>query len=134
MKRLTENFAVAPQISPDDLAALAKAGFKSIICNRPDGETEGQPPLSTIVEEARSHGIEVRHIPVVGNSIYPDDVAAMRNAASDMAGPILAYCRTGTRSTILWAMANPEGLSREERLRLAAEAGYDLTPFVTMMP
>jgi len=128
LKSLTKNLAVGSQLAPDDLAELAKAGFKTIISNRPDGEEEHQPAWAVLAEAAHRYGIQARHIPVVASKIRHADIAAFREALLALPRPAIAFCRTGTRSTILWALANAASLSVDERIKIAAEAGYDLEP------
>jgi uncharacterized protein (TIGR01244 family) len=122
---VTDHIAVSPQIAPADVSRAAGEGFALVINNRPDGEEPGQPPGATIEAEARAAGLAYVHIPVVGRPT-PDQVARMREAIDGSPGKVLAYCRSGTRSVTTWALG--AGLPREEILRLAARAGYDLSP------
>jgi sulfide:quinone oxidoreductase len=96
---VTPNFSVSPQITPEDLPAIAAAGFRAIICNRPDGEEVGQPSASAIAAAAKSAGIAFLHLPVASRDIAPADARAMKEAMSCLPKRILAYCRTGARST-----------------------------------
>lgn len=106
IRQLTDDLAVAPQISPDQLAAVAAAGFKSVICNRPDMEGgPDQPTFAQIESTARALGLQARYVPVVSGQITETDVRDFQQALADMPRPILAYCRSGTRSTNLWALA-----------------------------
>ncbi len=106
-QQLSSDFAVAGQISVEEVAALAQAGFKSIICNRPDGEAGPQQPLFSAIEQAaRAAGLQVRFLPVVSGQISPDQVQAMARLLSELPAPVLAYCRSGARSTSLWQMAS----------------------------
>lgn len=127
LRTLTEDLSVMPQITAEDVAELARLGFRSIIGNRPEGETPDQPAWDELAAEARRYGLEARQIPVVPSQIGDADVAVFSQALRDLPKPVAAFCRTGTRSTILWALANPDGLPPEERLRMAAEQGYDLS-------
>ena len=129
IKPLTPDLSVMPQVSEADIAELARQGFKSIIGNRPESEAPEQPAWTTIAAAAQSHGMKARHIPVVASQIGDDDVAAFAAALRDLPTPIAAFCRTGTRSTILWALANDGSHSANERIRIAAAQGYDLEPF-----
>jgi uncharacterized protein (TIGR01244 family) len=126
LKPLATDFSVTPQIEAADLAELAARGFKSIIGNRPEGEAPDQPAWSSLVAEAERHGISARQIPVVPGQIGADDVKRFAEALRDLPTPIAAFCRTGTRSAMLWALANPDGLSVDERVAVAAAQGYDL--------
>ena len=129
LKRLTRDLSVGSQPAPDDIAQLAKAGFRAIICNRPDGEEQHQLAWAELSETARRHRMQARHIPVVAIAIGQSDIAAFREALFVLPRPVAAFCRTGTRSTILWALANAASLPTDERIKIAAEAGYDLEPF-----
>ncbi|MEO6114158.1 MAG: TIGR01244 family sulfur transferase [Sphingomicrobium sp.] len=128
-KTLTPDLSVMPQVSQTDIADLARRGFKSIIGNRPDGEAPDQPAWAAIAAAARSHGMEAQHIPVVASQIDDGDVAAFTRALRELPAPIAAFCRTGTRSAILWALANLDSRSADERIGMAASRGYDLEPF-----
>jgi sulfide:quinone oxidoreductase len=133
IKALSPNVSVSPQIAIEDVAAAANQGFRSIISNRPDGEEPGLPGWAEFEAAAREAGLEARHIPVVAQAISESDVATFEQALEQLPKPILAFCRTGTRSTILWALANDGALTADERIRTAARAGYDLEPFRARM-
>ena len=129
IKTLTPDLSVMPQVSQTHIAELARRGFKSIIGNRPDGEAPDQPAWAAIAAAADAHGMEARHIPVVASQIGDDDVAAFAETLRELPTPIAAFCRTGTRSAILWALANLDSRSADERIGMAASQGYDLEPF-----
>ncbi len=105
IKQLNGAISVAPQISVDDVAELAKAGFKSIICNRPDDEEQHQPRAADIEAAAKSAGLAFAHVPAVSGAITQADVAAMAAALAELSKPVFAYCRSGARSTKLATMA-----------------------------
>ena len=128
-KMLTPDLSVMPQISETDIAELSRRGFKSIISNRPDGEAADQPTWAVIAVAAGALGMAARHIPVVASQIEDDDVAAFAAALRDLPTPIAAFCRTGTRAALLWALANKDTQSRDKRIRIAASQGFDLEPF-----
>ena len=126
-KQVTDEFAVAEQLTADDVDMMAAAGFKTIICNRPDGESHGQPLRAEIQAVAEDHGIKFHYIPVVSGQLSLEDVAAFTEALDEAPKPILAYCRSGTRSIQLWGLASGlKGMAPDEVVRLGAEAGYDL--------
>ncbi|GGX29449.1 hypothetical protein GCM10007242_39970 [Pigmentiphaga litoralis] len=103
---LSDNFAVAPQLAPEDMAALAAAGFKSVINNRPDFEGGAdQPAADTIGEAARAAGLNYVHQPVNGANLQAGDVATFAQQLETLPGPILAFCRSGARSTRLYQLA-----------------------------
>ncbi|MDG5747627.1 TIGR01244 family sulfur transferase [Qipengyuania sp. XHP0207] len=127
IREVTPNFAVAPQMQPSDLATLAERGFVAIICNRPDGEEAGQPSIEEMRAAAEGNGLAFHHIPVSGGAFPAAAIAAFRSVRRGTEGPLLAFCRTGTRSITLDTLANPDDLDPSERLTRAAAAGYDLT-------
>ena len=133
LKPLSPDLSVTPQIEIADVADLAARGLKSIIGNRPEGEAPDQPDWCSLVAEAERHGMSARQIPVVPGQIGPDDVERFADALRDLPTPIAAFCRTGTRSAMLWALANPDGLSVDERIAVAAAQGYDLVPLLDRM-
>lgn len=109
-RQITDDYAVSGQIDPTDVAAVKAAGFRSIICHRPDGEQPGQPPAESVAAAAREAGLDFRHIPIVsGAPVSEETVAEMREALDELDGPVFAYCRSGARSTNLFAMAQSGG-------------------------
>lgn len=128
IRQVTDSFAVAPQILPEEVAEIAAQGFTTLVCNRPDGEESGQPGVEEIASAAKAHGLAFCHIPVSGGAFPDEAVAAFRAMRQAADGRVLAYCRTGTRSITLDTLANPDGLSVEARIERAANVGYDLTP------
>jgi uncharacterized protein (TIGR01244 family) len=133
MKRLDEKTLVAAQIRPEDVAAMAASGVTAIVNNRPDGEEPGQPAGADIAAAAEAAGIAYRHIPIAGG-FNMDDVMAMADALESAEGIVLAFCRSGTRSTFLWALARSErGAARDALIDQAAAAGYDLSPIAAYL-
>ncbi|MEZ5871390.1 MAG: TIGR01244 family sulfur transferase [Nitratireductor sp.] len=131
---LDANIHVAPQLVADDFAMIAAAGFRSVVCNRPDGEAEDQLPSGTAQKLAERAGLEFRYQPVAGYETSEDDVVHMfSDLAAKLPGPILFYCRTGTRCTLLWAQSAAPGLGTDTVTRIAAAAGYDLTPIAEIL-
>ena len=129
-RKITDDFAAAPQIAPGDMAELKAQGFRSVISNRPDGEAADQPSFSEIEAAARAAGLEVRHVPVVTGRITPEDTLAFDQALKELPGPVLAFCRSGTRSTVLWSMNQAGKLSDAEILERTRAAGYDMSAVV----
>lgn len=126
---LVEGFAVAPQIGVADVELLAQQGVRSIVNNRPDGEAPGQPTSAELAAAAAAAGIAYRHIPVRGAPPAADAVAAFAQALAELPQPVLAFCRSGMRSTTLWAVtAAQAGRPLDDILDRAGAAGYDLTP------
>jgi uncharacterized protein (TIGR01244 family) len=110
IKSLTPDFAVAPQLQPSDMAAVAAAGFKSVIINRPDYEAgPDQPTAEQVSAAAREAGLRVEYQPVVSGAMTQDDVARFAELLHTMPAPVLAYCRSGTRCTVLYRAATGTG-------------------------
>jgi len=132
-RQLDEKVLVSGQIHPDEVAALVGEGITMLVNNRPDGEEPGQPLGVEIEEAARAVGLDYRAIPII-RGIGPADAEAMQEAIKSAGGKLLAFCRTGTRSSLAWALAkNDEGMPREEieaRLRCA---GVDPTPIAHLL-
>jgi sulfide:quinone oxidoreductase len=121
------SFGVAPQIDAKDVAAIAAKGYRTIIDNRPDHEGgPNQPEATTIEAEARRHGLAFRFVPVVSGQISDSDIAAFDKALAELPKPVLAYCRSGTRSITLWALAEGARQPADALLKAATQAGYDL--------
>ena len=127
-RHVTDQLSVAPQIAVADVEAAAKAGFTLIINNRPDGEDPGQPTGAQIEAAARAAGLDYVHIPVRGGPT-PEQVETERALLAEAKGPVLAYCRSGTRSIVTWSIGQAQSgeRDREELIRLGAGAGYDLS-------
>jgi uncharacterized protein (TIGR01244 family) len=105
IRPITDDYAVSGQILPEDIAALKAAGFKSIVCHRPDGEQPGQPKAEEIAAAAKAAGLAFRHIPVVSGQLTEENVADMAAALDEMEGPVFGFCRSGARSTNIFALA-----------------------------
>lgn len=126
IRTIDERISVSPQIDPADVTALAAEGFAAIVNNRPDGEEAGHPEGAVVEAAARSAGLAYAAIPVAGGFSHAQ-IDAMRAALDAADGPVLAFCRSGTRSTNLWALAEAEaGCDPEVIVAKAAAAGYDL--------
>ena len=134
MRQLDEKTLVSGQIQPSDMAALKAQGVTMIVNNRPDGEDAGQPTSDELAAAARAAGIDYRHVPI-WRGPGPAEVEKMRNAIAYCGdGKMLAFCRSGTRSTFAWAVAQSEsGRSREEIERAALQAGYDISPVAHLL-
>jgi uncharacterized protein (TIGR01244 family) len=124
LRRIDDRVSVAPQIAPEDMPAVKAAGFATVINNRPDDEEPGQPSAAAIAAAADAAGLRYVAIPVAGG-FTTDDVEAMADALGH--GPTLAFCRSGTRSCNLWALARAaNGDDPDTLTEAAAQAGYDL--------
>ena len=133
-RKLTDSIHASPQITLDDVAEAAAMGVKLIINNRPEGESDDQVPGPDIEAAARAAGIDYVAIPVTHAGFSEPQVVAMAKALEGAQGPVLAYCRSGTRSTLLWALseASPGG-DPDALTNMAAKAGYDVSPVRPLM-
>lgn len=126
-RQVTESLSVAAQIAPEDVPGVAAAGFVAIVNNRPDGEEPGQPSGEAIRAAADAAGLAYAAIPVTGVGFSHPQLDAMAEALTAAKGPVLAYCRSGTRSCNLWALAEAKaGGDPDTITKQAAAAGYDL--------
>jgi uncharacterized protein (TIGR01244 family) len=127
MRRLDETtFVSVRQLTPGDVDEAAAQGIRLIVNNRPDGEEPGQPASAEIEAAARAAGLDYLHLPIAAG-FPPERVEAMAKALDQ--GPVLAFCRSGTRSAFLWALARAaRGAPAEDLVATAAAAGYDLAP------
>jgi uncharacterized protein (TIGR01244 family) len=133
MRTLDEKVAVAGQIWPEQVPALVAAGFTMLINNRPDGEEPGQPAAHEMRAAAAAAGLGYFDIPVTGGFARAQ-VDTMAAALAAAPGPVLAFCRSGTRSTFLWALAEvSRGVAGEELIEKAEAAGYDLSPIAASL-
>lgn len=125
--RLTPQLSVSPQILPGDLGAIAAQGFKTLICDRPDGEGADQPSHRELATAAAPLGMTLHYLPVVAGKV--DDASATRfgELLAASAGPVLAYCGSGMRATTLWALASAATMPSATLIGAARQAGYDLS-------
>lgn len=134
IRRINDRISVAPQIDPADVTDIARQGFVAIVNNRPDGEEAGQPEGEAVRVVAETLGLAYHTIPITHAGFSATQVEAMRDVLDQADGPVLAYCRSGTRSANLWALAeasrgeHPAGL-----VEAAAGAGYDLSNLRPML-
>ena len=125
-KYLDDDLAVLPQIDPADVAGLAEMGFKTIINNRPDNEEPGQPSIASIENASQNAGLGFQSQPVVSGAITLNDVAEFKELMDKAEKPVLAYCRSGTRCTMLWALSSAGHVPTEAIMASAEAAGYNL--------
>ena len=126
LRKISPKMAVSPQIGPEDVAELSARGFKAIVCNRPDGEGSDQPSFEEIKTAAEAVGIETRYVPVRAGMVSDEDVETFGTALQDLPRPLLAYCRTGTRSAALWSFWEAKKRPIPEILAATKAAGYDM--------
>jgi uncharacterized protein (TIGR01244 family) len=127
-RRVTDDFSTAPQISVDDVEEAARQGFKTLINNRPDGEDPTQPSSQEMEAAARQAGLAYFHIPVRGGPTG-EQVETTQKVLEGAAKPVLAFCRSGTRSIVTWSLAQAMSgaKARDELIELGRGAGYDLS-------
>lgn len=102
IENIAPGFAVSAQIAPQDVAEIAARGFMAIVCNRPDGEAEGQPASSVIAEEAARHSLAFTYIPIAPGCMTDGDARELASFLGGVDGPVLGYCGSGKRSASLW--------------------------------
>src|SRR6056297_1774471 len=124
--KVTDALSVSPQISAGDMAAIRDAGYRAIICNRPDGEGADQPTFDEIEAAAKAAGLKVRYQPITSGMVRDEDAEAFGAALMELPGPVLAYCRTGTRSATLWSLSQAKSRPVPEILAATKAAGYDM--------
>lgn len=129
-KPLSTNVSVAAQITPEDVPAIAAAGYRAIICNRPDAEVPGEVGFDRIAAAARAAGLEARYMPVISGAVSAEDGTEFGAALGELPGPVLAYCRSGTRCAALWALSQAGQMTPQDILAATASAGYDLSGLV----
>jgi uncharacterized protein (TIGR01244 family) len=127
LKRINDTITVSGQVLPEDMAELKALGFTSIINNRPDGEAPDQPSSNEMAAAAAAEGLSYTHIPLGRDGVSPALVEATRKALSEASGPVFAFCRSGTRSTTLWALSQAGERPAQEIIGEAAHAGYDMS-------
>lgn len=130
IKNLSPNLAVSAQILASDLQALAEAGFKSLICNRPDGEGPDQPNFAEIAQAAALLGMQASYLPAETGKVRDEDGRAFGALLHTLPGPVLAYCRTGMRSTTMWALSQAGTTPLPHILEASRKAGFDMQPLV----
>lgn len=126
IRPLTPTYAVTPQVTPEDLPAIKAAGYTMVIDNRPDAEITADLHAAAMQAAATALGLEFVINPVIGGAITPANVAAQRNAINAASGPVLAYCASGNRSSIVWALAHAGKVPTDDLISIPARFGYQL--------
>lgn len=126
IRALTDSYAVSPQIDPGDLAAIRAAGYSTVIDNRPDAEIPVELQTETIREAAEAAGLTFVANPIIGGQMTQANVDAQKAAIEASDGAVLAYCASGNRSSVVWALANAGVLSVDDLIGLPARHGYQL--------
>ena len=126
IRQITEDYAVSPQIEPQDMATLAARGFRTVINNRPDAEVPPELQSAAMRAAAEAAGLAYIDNPVVNGGLTMDMVQAQGAALAEADAPIFAYCRSGTRSSIVWALSQAGRQPTDALIEAAGKAGYDL--------
>ncbi|WP_068109298.1 bifunctional protein tyrosine phosphatase family protein/NAD(P)/FAD-dependent oxidoreductase [Tropicimonas marinistellae] len=125
-KKLTDGLSVAGQITISDVQKIKDAGFRAIVCNRPDGEGNDQPTFEEIEQAAVEMGLEARYQPVTSGMVQDEQAEEFGRTLTELPGPVLAYCRSGMRSTTLWSLSHARDMEPAKILAAAKAAGYDM--------
>lgn len=133
ISRLTEQLSVAPQVMPADLAEIAAMGFKTLICNRPDGEGADQPTHQELAAAAQGLGMTLAYQPVISGQVMDESARIFGEHVSASTGPVLAFCRSGMRSTTLWALSVAGSEAPDAIMAAAKSAGYDLSALASRL-
>lgn len=126
IRPLTPGYAVSPQIDPADCAAIKAAGYTMVIDNRPDAEIPPSHQTSVMADAAKAAGLDFVANPVIGGMLTMDNVTAQAAAIAKSSGPVLAYCASGNRSSIVWALAHAGKIGVDELISTPAKYGYNL--------
>jgi uncharacterized protein (TIGR01244 family) len=127
LKRINDHVSVSGQISPEDVATLKSLGFVAIVNNRPDGESPDQPASEEIEAAANAAGLAYHAIPLGREGVNAELVEKTKAVIEGSDGPVFCFCRSGTRSTTLWALSQAGEMNASEIISQAAEAGYDMS-------
>jgi len=127
IRPISPRYAVSPQISVDDVPAIAKAGIVTVICNRPDSEVLGDQQAAAIRVAVEAAGLRFEVLELTMQTMTPGNIARQHALVAKSAGPVLAYCRSGTRCSIAWALAQTADMTPDEILAATTAAGYQLS-------
>ena len=125
-RQLTPTYSVSPQISVEDMPAIAAAGFTMVICNRPDTEVPPSHQAATIGAAAREAGLDFEVLELTHQTMTPENIERQRDIIAASSGPVLAYCASGTRCSVIWALGQAGQMDTDDILRTTAAAGYQL--------
>ena len=133
IRPITDSYAVSPQIAPEDMAAIKAAGYVAIINNRPDAEIPPEWQATAMEAAAKEAGLDFVVNPVTHAGLNMDMVATQMETLQNAGGPVLAYCASGTRSSIVWSLGMAKDMSAEEIMQATGNAGYDLSGLVPQL-
>ncbi len=126
IRPITPRYAVSPQITVEDVPAIAAAGFVKVICNRPNVEVPPVMQSDAIGDAVRAAGMEYEVLELTHQTMTPENVQSQRDMAENCSGPVLAYCASGTRCSVVWALGQCEHMSTDDILTATTNAGYQL--------
>ena len=126
IRPLSPAYAVSPQIGVEDIPAIVAAGYRTVLCNRPDAEVPAQLQAAAIKDAAEAAGLRFVLNPVTHQTLNMDMVAAQNAAMAASDGPVLAYCASGTRSSIVWSLGQAGTMATDDIIAATTSAGYDL--------
>lgn len=125
-REITPRYTVSPQIAPADVDAIKAAGFTTLICNRPDEEVPPPYQAAAIEQAAKAAGLDFVVAPLTHQTMTPERIAEQRRIIAQSEGPVFAYCASGTRSTVVWALGQAGEMPLDQIIKTAAQGGYDL--------
>ena len=128
IRKITDTYSVAPQLLASEMQGVADAGFRTVICNRPDAEIPPPEHMSEIRKAAEAAGLTFLEHPIISGGMTMDDVTRQGALLDQAEAPVLAYCRSGTRCTFVWALAMAGQMPVDEIEAAAARGGYDVSP------
>jgi uncharacterized protein (TIGR01244 family) len=126
IRPITPRYSVSPQIAVEDVPAIVEAGYIKVICNRPNMEVPADMQSEAIGEAVRAAGLEYEVLELTHQTMTPENVALQRDLAESCSGPVLAYCASGTRCSVVWALGQCDSMSTDEILNATTKAGYQL--------
>lgn len=126
VRQITPRYFVSPQLDVSDLVAAAKAGFTTVICNRPNGEVPPSHQSDAIAAAAKAAGLDFHVLELTHQTMTPENIAAQRDFITASTGPVLAYCASGTRCSVIWALGQAGSMPVDDILATTTKAGYDL--------
>ncbi|MEZ5674505.1 TIGR01244 family protein [Thalassovita litoralis] len=127
IRQITPRYSVSPQINPEDLAAIKAAGFTKVICNRPDEENPPSHHATVMEVAAQQAGLDFFVLPLTHQTMTPENIAVQMAAVDASDGPVLAYCASGTRCSVVWALSQTGQMPVDQILETTQRAGYDLS-------
>lgn len=126
-RKLTDTYSVSPQISPEDAATIREAGFVMVLCNRPDEEIPPALQADAMRQAIEAEGLRFAALPLTHQTMNAENILAQQELVARAGGPVLAYCASGTRCTVIWALGQAATLGPESVIETAQKAGYDIS-------